>query len=186
MRWILIIASLHIHRRKYSNTSKYLKIPLTAIWIMHFDMQVINATLVKISAYLNLAHSPFSKEIVQRNNRLMNTHRKTKYSPPKIPRAQESLFVEGWILPRVEKLHMGEKFAVSLVRPTLKLIKLLVKVCTHNLLNVIFFFLEWDFPSSWHVYLHYLSFYSYIFHPYICIQNTAFILCWNPSGHDFP
>lgn len=85
---------------------------------MHFDIQVINATLVKKSVHPNLAQSPYSKEIVQRNDGLINTHRKTKYPPPKIPRARESLFVEGSILTCVEKLHMGEKSAVSLVRLT--------------------------------------------------------------------
>lgn len=59
---------------------------------------------------------------------------------------------------------------------TLKLIKLLIKGGTHSFLNVIFLFLEWDFPSCWHVNLHYLSFHSYIFHPCIHMQNTVFSL----------
>lgn len=143
---------------------------------MHFDIEVINTTLVKRNKtkpknpiYLNLAHSPYSMEIVQRNNGLMNTLGKTKYPPPEISRAQECLFVEGWLSHHVKKPYMGEKFIVSLVRTILKLIKLLVKVCTHNLLNAIFLFLEWDFPSCWHVYLYYFFFYSNIFpslHPY--------------------
>lgn len=77
---------------------------------MHFDTEVINVTLAKKTqkpVYLNLAHSPYSKEIVQRNNGLMNTLGKTKYPPPKIPRAKECLMVEGWLSPHVEKTLHG-------------------------------------------------------------------------------
>lgn len=88
--------------------------------------------------------------------------------------------VGGKLNPCVEKFYICErleKFVVSLVGSILKLIKLLVKGGTHSFLNVIFLFLEWDFPSCWHVNLHYLSFHSYIFHPCIHMQNTAFSRC---------